>query len=261
MSLRIQIAPGSRCIILTLKGIVYKVPLSQSASKNLRNEYLCNKEAQLDEFWSNYAVPLFSRFKGILGSKLQKNNESFLEEKLLEFIKLRLEWLDNAPTISFIESVNCNNLKRFVFPHIGHMEYNRLDIFMRSHHVKVGSVHGDLHIENIFCNMGAISIIDWGNHHTKFWAMYDVFHLKHCHFLKAKNTSWIDALDELFIAPAEYCTVSEFKASEEDVICYILARSELELLQDIRLNRLNLNRIKKYRSAVQKINRYLNRML
>lgn len=249
MNFKIHKSPGSRCIIIKSSLNVYKVAFSLGSVKQLRYEFFCNKTAQLDEYWAKHVVSLVSPIDGVLRSKLLAHQASLKHEALIDFINKRYSWSLKQPRMIFYNVVQLNGLYKFIFPNISPSLFIRIENFIKSFKVEVGSVHGDLHIENIFIKNQNISIIDWGNYKPKYWCKYDLYHLIFCDY--KENISWIDKITNFYNEYSKKNYLNNFQLSNEDLICYVLSRCELEILQDVRLNRLKKSRIKKYKRAIE----------
>jgi hypothetical protein len=257
LSIEIQKSSGSQCIIFNSLDSVYKVAYTIGSVRQLRHEYICNQAAQLDKYWSKYVVSLFYPITGVLGSKLQKQKASLNDEALKEFLESRYRWILDQPRVCFYDAVDCQELRKVAFQDISLSLIERIEKFIRSFPVEVGSIHGDFHVENIFINDQKIFLIDWGNYHTKFWGKYDLYHLLFCDYVEKNNTSWVDNIAGFYNYQLENSSLMKFKVPKEDMICYTLSRCELEILQDIRLNRLKDSRIKKYKLAIEKLDKFL----
>lgn len=251
MNIKIYKSSGSRCIIIKSSLNVYKVAFSLGSVKQLRYEYFCNKAAQLDEYWAKHVVSLASPIDGVLRSKLLLHQAGLKHETLIDFLDKRYSWTLEQPRMIFYNVVQLNELYKFVFPNISSSLFIRIENFIKSFKVEVGSVHGDLHIENIFIKNQNISIIDWGNYKPKYWSKYDLYHLIFCDY--KENLSWIEKITDFNIDYSKKNYLNNFQLSNEDLICYVLSRCELEISQDIRLNRLKKSRIKKYKRAIKKL--------
>ena len=225
--------------------------------QQLLHEYHCNQQASQDTCWSSYVVPLRNIMGVLAWTKRQYFGVNLNDVALNNFIRMRYEWLNKQKRVGFFEAVRCTQLNKFIFSRLKPDFRTRLETAMKSLDVELASVHGDFHKGNIFINDRRLFLIDWGNYRKKFWGGYDLFHFIFCNFVEQYAGSWGNYIFMFSEKMLTENTELPFLKNKTNMLCYTLARCELEISQDIRLNRLKRRRIQKYQHILEQLSSLL----
>ena len=166
------------------------------------------------------------------------------------FIKDRFNYINTLPQVEFAKAVKLSSLKKYIFPdcdnkHVAQIYENTSNLV-----IHVGSTHGDYHLDNFVFDGNNIRLIDWTNYHSIFWADYDILHFYICLLSSREHCKWIDVVKSKQYIELSRTEIILKEYNLEHISCYVLSRCELELAQDVRLSRLDENRIEKYKNMI-----------
>lgn len=247
---RIQYAAGSRCVILSTKHWVYKIPWGISGHRRLIDECRQNSRACKDHFWCDYVVRLETFGPSVRSRRLKKKVGSE-DEVIRKLMAHHRDIFSDAEMGEIDQIAPCPNIKKMVIPRLSAVAQDNFRNYRNHARIPGAPSHGDLHRGNLFMEGDRIKIIDWAGFQAKFWRDYDLFHLLFCDVLEREGGRWIELaiyLRDMYGGPA---TSLGEGWSGADLIHYLVCRCEMELAQDIALNRLCPRRLEKYSSALE----------
>ncbi len=230
-----KIAPGSNCLVFSVFGFFVKVALSMGAGRGLKREQVGENKAIADEFW-NDLIASGKYFGGMFKWApigVEPNNVKALEP-LLQILHARIDMLSPVTnpwaaifksSVDFLSETACTD--RFIEA-----------LFAGEARA---STHGDFCKSNCLITNGHPVLIDWGNFRDDFWAPYDIVHFDVVKEADRNGKAWRVILED---------RIACNEMSIEQAARYALCRCELELQQDIFLNRLTLSRRGKYTEAL-----------
>ncbi|MBT4880691.1 MAG: hypothetical protein HON43_06995 [Alphaproteobacteria bacterium] len=206
------------------------MPYKFNSAKNLRIEHKKTILASQDHFFASYVNPASLKLGGALKSCQLFAPTAEEIQKLRSSILQRSE--EQTPSLPFYKTFSDNFIA-----FLGQFGSTFVEKLMATN-IPVSSIHGDLHIENIFSKDNETKIIDWRNYSQEFWNSYDCVHFELMGYIYNSNVnSWFQAVQEFH---------GERLLTKNSRVLYAVSRCFFEYDADVVLGRLTSKRKEKY---------------